>query len=377
MVQTRSRALQSNTATSSTTINKSPSPSPPTPPPTPPSSSPGVVTSVPTSLQQRSSRAKHVLFRRIYYDPLNPASFSSPRRLYIAARSLNRRVSVKDVIDWLRSQRTYVLHRYTKTEFNRRKVLVPKHQHQYQADLMFVNTLEKDNDGVKYLMIIIDCFSRFLVVVPMKEKSAKASLAAIKLGFKKMKKIPKKFQTDDGSEFFNNLVSQYFKTNGVIHFSSSQHDVKAQMAERVIRTLREKIMKYMFANKSLRYITALPNLVESYNNRKHSAFHGKFAPSEINDKNYKQAKDLLYKDYLEKINKEKFKFNIGDVVLLAFDKKSGKFGKMTRTFKDDEFIIFDRLLSSPPVYRIKYKSNGAVKKGKYYAEQLQLVDLED
>ena len=378
MVQTRSKsvALQSNTGVGPAVSNPVFQLAKADPPNTkhPPPSDLVVSPSQSRVTDNRFLRSIHQTLRKIYYEPSHPASFSSPYRLYLAARILNKRIKLQDVINWLRSQKTYVLHRYTKTEFQRRKVLVPKHQHQYQADLMFVNALEKDNDGVKYLLVIIDTFSRFLAVVPMKEKTAKATLKALKIGFKSMKKLPVKFQTDDGTEFFNHLVGNYLRSNGIVHFSSSQHDIKAQMAERVIRSLREDITQFMHHRNTLRYLPALQDFVHSHNHRKHSAFDEKFAPVEISNQNYKQAYDILYKDYLEELNKQRFVFDIGDVVLLALDKKSGKLGKMTRTFKDDEFIIFERLMTFPPVYRIKYRSNGALKKGTYYAEQLQKID---
>ena len=386
MVQTRSKTaaiIQSNTAVPAPppTANVKPGanntslqlPQVDNPRSMPPSSQAIISSPVTTD---RHLRSKHQTLRQIYYNPSHPASFSSPRRLFRASRIVNRRIKLKDVLDWLSSQKTYVLHKYTRTEFDRRKVLVRKHQHQYQADLMYVNVLEKDNDGVKYLMIIIDCFSRFLAIVPMKERTANASLKALKIGFKAMKKLPKKFQTDGGSEFFNNLVSNYLRSNGIVHFSSSQHDIKAQMAERVIRSLREDLHKYMMRNNTLRYLPVLQSFVNRHNNRKHSAFEEKFAPSEINDKNYKEVYDILYKDYFDQLNKQKFDFKIGDVVLLAVDKKSGKLGKMTQTFKEDEYIIFDRFMTFPPVYRLKYKSNGVLKKGTYYAEQLQKISPE-
>ena len=318
-------------------------------------------------------RAKVQLLTKIYYDVKNPASFSSPRALYLAAKKFQKNITQQDVKHWLAGQTVYTKHKQTKTHFRRRKVLSRGPFYQFQADLMFMLALAPYNDGVKYLLIIIDCFTRYLAVVPMKKKTGPATLLAIKKGFKEMGGKPIKFQTDGGSEFFNTDVQNYLQSIQTIQFTTFQHDIKAQMAERVIRTLRAKIHKIMMAKKTMRYITWLPQIVNTYNHKKHSAFKGKFAPAEINTVNRKEVFDLLYADYLR--NKEaRFKFKIGDVVIVALDKRSSKLKKMTQTFKEDLFQIIDRIEDNPPTYKLKFLSNGTMVQGKFYADQLQKVD---
>ena len=75
------------------------------------------------------------LLKKIFTDLKNPASFSSPLRLYRAARKINDWVHAKDVDEWLESQKSYTLHRRLKTKFPRRKVLTRGLLYQYQADL--------------------------------------------------------------------------------------------------------------------------------------------------------------------------------------------------------------------------------------------------
>lgn len=317
-------------------------------------------------------RARTQILNRIYYDVKNPASFSSPHALYKAAVQLDRRISQKDVEDWLATQPVYVRHKQTRTRFKRRKVLSRGPFYQFQADLMFMLPFAKYNDGMKYLLVVIDCFTRYLSVVPMKTKTAVDTLKALKKAFKEMGGNPIKFQTDGGTEFFNELVQKFLRGINAVQFTTQQHDIKAQIAERVIRTLRAKIHKIMMAKKTLRYISWLPLIVDSYNHRKHSAFKGKFAPCEINKSNQKEVYDLQYGKYLAEI-KAKFKFEIGDIVLVAVDKRSHVLKKMTQTFKEDLYQVIDRIADNPPTYKLKFLSNGTLVKGKFYAEQLQKV----
>ena len=64
-----------------------------------------------------------VLLRKIYTDLKNPASFSSPYRLYAEAKKINSKIKLQDVMDWLETQKSYILHQQIKTKFSRRKVL--------------------------------------------------------------------------------------------------------------------------------------------------------------------------------------------------------------------------------------------------------------
>lgn len=317
-------------------------------------------------------RVKDRILAKIYYDVTNPSSFSSPHELYLAAHRIDPKISYSDVENWLARQSVYIRHKQTRTRFKRRKILCRGPFYQFQADLMFMLQFAKYNDGMKYLLVVIDCFTRFLSVVPMKNKTGQECLRAIKKAFLEMKGNPLKFQTDGGTEFYNEYVQKFLKSINTIHFSTQQHDIKAAIAERVIRTLRIKMHKIMMRKRTLRYITWLPQLVKSYNSRKHTAFKKKFAPNEINQSNRNEVFDLLYGEYLKKA-KFKFKFKLGDIVMLALDKRTNILGKMTQTYKEDLFEIIDQIYDIPPTYKLKFLSNGTVVKGKFYAEQLQKV----
>ena len=99
--------------------------------------------------RQRNSRGEYIsnpravnqrllksTLKQLYYTPESPASFSSPRILYLAARKKLANLTMHDVNLWLAKQRTYALHKHTRTVFPRRKVLVPGPRYQYKADLL-------------------------------------------------------------------------------------------------------------------------------------------------------------------------------------------------------------------------------------------------
>ena len=203
-------------------------------------------------VQTRTTERIPLLLRKIYTDLRNPASFSSPYRLYVEAKKINSRIKLRDVTDWLETQKSYTLHRRIKTKFRRRKVLTRGVQYQYQADLVDYSKLKRDNSGFTFILSVIDCFSRLAFAIPIKTKTGEAVAAALRRAFDHMGN-PKKLHTDQGKEFYNRHVKELLQECGVHHFSTFQ-DVKAQIVERFNRTLREAILQYMMDRQSLRYV---------------------------------------------------------------------------------------------------------------------------
>ena len=121
----------------------------------------------------RTSDRIPVLLRKIYTDLKNPASFSSPYRLYAEAKKINSKIKLQDVMDWLETQKSYTLHQRIKTKFRRRKVLTRGVQYQYQADLVNYSKLKRDNSGYTFVLSIIDCFLDWLSRFPSRGKQAR------------------------------------------------------------------------------------------------------------------------------------------------------------------------------------------------------------
>ena len=312
------------------------------------------------------------ILRSIYYDPRHPAGFSSVYRLYQAAVNKVKNLQIDDVRRWLSRQSTYILHKANRLRFPRRKVLVRGPKIQFQADLLDLQNRQINNDGVRYLLTVIDCFSRLATAIPLKNKSATSTKEGLKKAFKELG-TPKKLQTDRGSEFYNEIVKKYLRNKNIIHFSTYQLDTKAQMVERFNRTLRLKLDKFLHANSKSNYLSHLKDILSAYNNRKHSAFKNRYSPIEVTNKNQKKIFDLLYKDYFKKIKKH-FKFKIGDIVVLSVLKKN--LVKTSKTFSPSKYMVIDRFITQPPTYKIQDILKKEIKPGTFYEEQLQEVDLE-
>ena len=99
--------------------------------------------------------------------------------------------------------------------------------------------LSKYNKGIKYLLCAIDLFSKYAWVIPLKNKKGTSIVNAFQKIISVERK-PNKILVDQGSEFYNNSFKDFLKMNN-IEMYSSYNKGKSVVAERFIRTLKNKI----------------------------------------------------------------------------------------------------------------------------------------
>ena len=147
-------------------------------------------------------------------------------------------------------------------------VIVSGIDDQFDADLASFISYANDNDGYKYLLVVIDIFSRYAWVEPIKDKTANEIVQA----FNKIiseGRIPRRLRTDGATDFTSKKFQDYVKSKKIVHFTT--HGVKqANYVERFIKTIKSKIYRYIVQQNTPRYIDILPKLVKSYNNSWHS-----------------------------------------------------------------------------------------------------------
>ncbi len=317
-------------------------------------------------LKKERIKLRKTMLKNIYYNAAHPAGFGSEEKLYQAAKKRDKNITREEIAKWLSKQRAHFLSKTVK-KFPRRKVLVRGIQHQYQADLMDFSAIANYNYNCKYVLTVIDCFSRKAFAKALTSKKGFVLKRALNEAFEEMG-TPKKLQTDQGSEFFNQEVKELLRQKGVAHFFTNQ-ELKAQMVERFNRTLRNKIIKYIFAKDNFRFAPYLSDFVTSYNNSIHSSLK-KFTPNQVNKNNEEEVRQILYKDYFEK-KKNLHKFEIGQKVRPII--KRDRYKKMEKQFKEDIYIVTDKVDSYPPTYQLKKETNNTAVKGVFYEKQLQKV----
>ena len=136
------------------------------------------------------------------------------------------------------------LHKPIIRKFNKRKVYSCFEDNIWGVDLADMQLLSKFDKGIKYLLCVIDLFSKYAFVVPLKDKKGISIANEFQSILDKSKRKPNKIWFDKGSEFYNVSFKKWLQDNGIIMYSTN-NEGKSVVAEKFIRTLKSKIYKYM------------------------------------------------------------------------------------------------------------------------------------
>ena len=136
------------------------------------------------------------------------------------------------------------------------------------ADLADMQLISKFNKAFRFLLYVIDIFSKCAWVVPLKDKKSVSIVDAFQKILDKSRRKPNKIWVDKGSEFYNNSFKKWLKDND-IEMYSIHNEGKSVVAERFIRTLKTKIYKYMTLESKNVYIDKLDYIVGEYHNTYH------------------------------------------------------------------------------------------------------------
>ena len=175
------------------------------------------------------------------------------------------------------------LHRTARKNYPRRRVTLKGLNDLFQGDLVEMQPYSKINKGYKYIMTIINCFSKFAFAVPLKDKSGPVVAKALEPILAKNKM--KNFQTDQGTEWFNKHIQKLMKKYSINHYHTYS-DLKASIVERFNRTLKSKMYKQFTIRGSYEWVGLLDSIVKSYNNTKHRTIGMK--PRYVNKKHVKK-----------------------------------------------------------------------------------------
>ena len=187
----------------------------------------------------------------------------------------------------------------------------------YLSDMQ---SLSKYNQGLKYLLCIIDLFSKYAWVFPLKDKRGITIINAVQKIISKRRK-PNKIWVDQGGKLYNNLFKRFLKINNIEMYSTYK-EVKPLIAERFIKTMKNKIFKHMTAVSKYIYFDVLDDIVDRYNNTVHRTI--KMKPIDVtSDLMLNTMKILMYPSLTSKLVM-KLEFQNTKTCLLADTLKIGQ-----------------------------------------------------
>lgn len=310
------------------------------------------------------------VLRSIYYDPKHPGAFSSAYNLYRYAKEIDKSITLSEVKTWLKGELTYTLHKQARKNFARNPIIVSRIDEQWEADIVDMQEFRYKNRGYKYILTIIDCFSKYAFAVPLKNKSGKTVAEALEKIFKY--RYPQSLRTDRGKEFLNSSVQNLLKDLQINYFSTKNSDIKCAIIERWNRTIKGKMYKYFTANGTRKYVDVLDKLVDAYNTTHHRSI--KMKPAEVAYFNAPTVYHNLYHNkYQMRKNHHKAHPKINDTVRVKYDSKP--FDKSFYPNWSDQVHTVEKVSrkSFKPVYTIR-KEDGAIVDRKYYGDELQSIN---
>ena len=143
-----------------------------------------------------------------------------------------------------------------------------------------MQSLSRKNKGIKCLLCAIDLYSKYAFVIPLKDKKGISTVNAFNKIIKQYNKKPNKIWVDQGGEFYNHNFKKWLSDNDIIMYST-YNEGKSVVAERFIRTLKNKLYKHMTATGKNVYYDVLDDVVNEYNNTKHNTI--KMKPIDAGD----------------------------------------------------------------------------------------------
>ena len=169
---------------------------------------------------------------------------------------------------------------------------------------------------------------------------------------------PSKIRVDKGSEFYNNCFKKWLKDNDIETYSTN-NEGKSVIVERFIRTLKNKIYKYMTSISKNVYIDKIDDIVKKYNNTYHTTT--KMKPVDV--------KDNTYIDFKKEVNDKNPKFKVGDHVRIS--KYKNIFAKGYMPNWSEEIFIIKKIKNTVPWTYVLNDLNGEKIIGTFYENELQ------
>ena len=224
--------------------------------------------------------------------------------------------------------------------------------------------MSKYNKGIRFLLCVIDIFSKYAWVVPLKDKKGVSIVTAFQSILKQSNRKPNKIWVDKGSEFYNASFKKWLQDNDIVMYSTN-NEGKSVVAERFIRTLKNKIYKYMTAISKNVYIDKLDDIVNEYNNTCHTTIKMKHI----------DVKDNTYINTDKEINNKDPKFKVDDRVRIS--KYKNIFTKGYTPNWSEEVFVIKKVKNTVPWTYVTNGLNGEEIMGTFYEKELQKTNEEE
>lgn len=264
-----------------------------------------------------SETEKIKILDNYYYDN----GFNNSRdALYGLVR--DKGITRRFVQEYLNKQKSYQINKdipaTQKDDYNR---IIPTEPFKHlQMDTINVEPFQIYNDNVKYLLTIIDIFTKKAFVYPLKELTQEAVVNKLKLLLNDIDLKPSIINTDNGNEF-KGKTETFLKDNKITLIYSKPHSPQSQgYIERFNGTLKRTIKRNIQKLNNNRYIDDLQKIVNGYNETKTKIL--KLKPNDVLEpENILKSKQLLENEMKRGIGDRMDSLGVNQKVRLRYDKQ--------------------------------------------------------
>ena len=172
-------------------------------------------------------------------------------------------------------------------KFKKRKLYSSFRDNIWGVDLADMQLLSKFNKGFRFLLCVIDIFSKYALVIPLKDKKGISIVNAFQKIIDDSKRKLNRIWVDKGREFYYNSFKKWLQDNISVMYSTN-NERKSVIAERFTRRLKNKIYKYMTAISKNVYTDKLDDIAKEYNNKYHTSI--KMKPVNVKGNTYIDVK---------------------------------------------------------------------------------------
>ena len=204
-----------------------------------------------------------------------------------------------------------------------------------------------NNKGFRYIIIIIDNFSKYLWAITLKNKYSQTTANEFSNILSTSKRKPIKIESGRGSEFYNSIFQNFLKSKNIQHYSRYT-DKCPSIAERVIKTVRNLLKKPVFEKGNADWLSELPSVIKKYNKTIHHSI--KMTPVQASKKSNEKIVYSNLRDSRRKLNP---KYKVGQLVRTADIKRVFSKGDPTN-WSYKLYTITEVIYNTIPSYRIDY-----------------------
>lgn len=334
------------------------------------------------------------LLSEIYYSASSASGYGSRRNLARIAAQLaferkilpvkvnSQSVWWKELVEeWWRGELIPTRFRSGAHIFTRSIFVARRANETWLGDLADFGNLSSFNKGVRWLLIVQDLFSRSIKLLAAQRKKTSEetahSLDSLFASASRENKLPNRFLTDKGGEFFGKSVEVYKKW-GVRHYTTKDVTQKVAPVERAIRKVKARLYKIMAREGSWRWTDKLNAVRRAYNEGDNRNLGT--SPEEAEKPENKSS--VFYNSVVKKETKVigtrpkgKKILNEGDVVRIL---RSQQFGKSyTGMFSEILYVIYEvgKRAGGVTVYYLQELLSGEKVDGIFYGSELEKVDI--